>query len=142
MDHDSSVDTVSAGSPKVVLDLYEWLPAHGETTVSFRCDGLELVVEVSYDDESSGATALNKRAVRFTGVCAFYVVASPGVDLMRVKYSNMTVSGAVVEYTNSEAARMWQERLDHRQRPIRHYQVFFLAENRRLEVFAEECLSS
>lgn len=125
-----------------MLDLYEWLPPYGETAVSLRCEGLELMVEISYDVESSGVTTLEKRTVRFTGVCAFYVAASPGVDLTRVEYSEVTPSGAVVEFVDSEAAHMWQDSLGHRQRPIRHYQVFFLAENRRLEVFAEECLSS
>jgi hypothetical protein len=135
-------DALFAGGPNVVADLYEWLPPYGETAVSFRCEGLDLFVEVSYDDESNGVAEEKKRTVRFSGVCAFYVAACPGVDLTCVKYSDGTGSGAVVEYTESEAARMWREKLEHRQRPIRHFQVFFLAENRRLEVFAEECVSS
>lgn len=141
MAHNSPLDTVSAGRPKVVLDLYEWLPPHGETSVSFHCQGLDLVVEISYDDESSEAAATLNKTIRFAGVCAFYVVASPGAEITRVQYSELRASGAVVEYTESEAARMWQDALAHRQKPIRHYQVFFLAENRRLEVFAEDCTS-
>lgn len=108
MPHDSSIQALSAGSPKVVLDLYDWLPPHGETTVSFRCEGLELIVEVAYDQESSGETPSGNLAIRFSGVCAFFVVVSPGVEMTRVNYDNMDVSGALVVYPNSEAARLWQ----------------------------------
>ena len=58
--------------------------------------------------------------------------------MSRVTYANIDVSGALVVYPDSEATRLWQRRLSHRQKPLQHYQIFFLAENTRLEVFAEE----
>lgn len=136
--HDSSVKAVSAGSPEVVLDLYDWLPPYGETAVSFRSEGLELVVELAYDQEGPGETSSGQLAIRFSGVCGFSVISSPGLELSRVKYDNIDVSGALVLYPDSEAGRLWQGVLNHRQQSIQHYQIFFLAENKRLEVFAEE----
>jgi hypothetical protein len=122
-----------ASKPKRVVDLYDWLPTYGETRVEFVARELTLQVEVFYDSASGSE---EKKKLVFGGVCAFFVSSVPGVELLRFQYEGTDASGALVEFENSEAARMWRESAPWRS--TRHYQVFFLAANMRLEVFAEE----
>jgi hypothetical protein len=57
----------------------------------------------------------------------------PGVSLLNVTFEKVAI-GHLVEYEDSEAARAWSE---HFHRRIRHFQLFFLYENQRLDVFGE-----
>jgi len=123
---------MQAGQFKTLMNPYEWLPPYGETRISIRFDGNELSVDVVYDDEKSEAESL--KTIKFTGVCSFTLSSIPGVNLSALVYEKVALSGHLVEYEDSEAAKAWTEYLKYRQ--VRHYQVYFLSEKRRLEVFA------
>ena len=71
-----------ASKPKEVLNLYEWLPPYGETSVSFRMPEAHLEVDVFYDYRSEGPTQLRKKTLIFTQVCFFHgVVVSGSTDV-------------------------------------------------------------
>ena len=123
---------MQTGEFKTLMDLYEWLPPYGETSISTRFDGNELSVDVVYDDEDSSSE--RSKTIRFTGVCSFMISLIPGVNLSALIFENIPQSGHLVEYENSEAAKAWTEYLKYRQ--VRHYRVYFSSENRFLEVFA------
>jgi len=117
--------------PKRIIELNEWLPSYGETSVALKTQGLQLVLSVTYDGEREEQV----KQIEFDGVSSFFVSSVPGVDLLKCTYEEIDISGSLIEFENSEAAKMWQVSV---KRPIRHYQIFFLAENKRIEVFAEE----
>lgn len=123
-----------ATNPKRIADLYEWLPSYGETRVEIVTRELTLEVDIFYDSESGSE---RRKKLVFNGVCSFAMSSVPGAELMRIKYEGIDASGALVEFENSEAAQAWREHATWK--GTRHYQVFFLAANKRLEVFAEEC---
>ena len=124
-----------AGKFKPVMNLFEWLPPQGELRTVLRHDGAELHVEVFYEDESD-ATEKSK-AIVFTGVCSFFASSTPGVDLLALHYDQVAMDGSLVEFEDSEAAMAWSEHFQYRR--VRHFQLYFLYANQRLEVFAEAC---
>jgi hypothetical protein len=124
-----------AGHCLEVFDLYEWLPAYGESSVSFASEGLDIRVVIGFENEHSD---LSYRAIRFKGVCAFYKALLPGPYLLNLHHSEGPSSlGALCEYLDSEAGRKWTDHLS-RKAPVRHFRVNFLAENCMFEVFCED----
>lgn len=123
-----------AQNPKSVFDLYEWLPSYGETTVEVSTIAQSLVVAVAYELDSG---LEGNRKLIFDGVSSFLISGVPGIELMRITYDAVEDTGAVVEFENSEAAVMLRETTPWKH--VRHYQVYFLSTNKRLEVFAEQC---
>jgi len=140
MNPDKSQNSLVASKPKVVFDLYEWLPSYGESKVFFRTTAeSSLEVEILYDVSSEGAKLSKKKSILFDGVCSFCVSACPGVSVTSIDYHGSVEPGALMEFTDSEPARLWQRHFSWRKNLIRHFDLFFMAENLRLEVFAEEC---
>ncbi|MBB5574990.1 MULTISPECIES: hypothetical protein [Rhizobium] len=117
-----------------VLDLYEWLPGHGETRVEIRMEGAELIVAVTYDDEAIE----RERKLRFSSVCSFYLQTFPGPTMLGIETgdANPILRGVLVEYPDSEAAAAWRRHFNH-SRSVRHYSIAFLAENLLLAVWAD-----
>lgn len=115
------------------LDLYEWLPGHGENTVAMRTEGADLVVTVEYD---CGAD-VRKRELRFASVCSFYAQVFPGPSMLGLDGGEaaLLLRGVLVEYPDSDAALAWTQHFRDARR-VRHYSVVFLAENRLLVVLA------
>jgi hypothetical protein len=125
--------------PKIVVDLYEWLPPYGETSVSLRTEGLTLEVNIFYGYSSDGPEKLRKKTLAFTSVSSFAMASFPGVATTAIRREGSTVDGSLVEFTDSEAARQWQKHWSRSTKPVRHFHLIFLAQNRQLEVFAEDC---
>lgn len=132
------MESFSTGRGTVVLDLREVLPPQGETAVAVNAEGETLSLVIRYDVADAGSGE-EVRVVNFSGVCSYIVATFPGANLFRIGEVDVSALGNLVEYQRSDAAREWQARLEHRRRPIRHYQVVFLTENRRIDVFAESC---
>jgi hypothetical protein len=128
-----------AKKTKVVFDLYMWLPHYGETRIEFTAKDRQLEVAVFYDNEADSESS---KTITFSGVAWFMVSAVPGVEITKCNYDGIDATGSLIEFEHSEAALMWQNCLPWRDKIVRHYQVFFLSENKRLEVFAEECCLS
>lgn len=123
---------MQAGQFQSMMNPYEWLPSEGEIRISLRLEVGELFVDVVYQGEDD-ATEMCK-TIKFVGVCSFYISSMPGVNLLAVNFEKVPFSGHLVEYTESEAALAWTEHLKYRQ--VRHFQIYFMSENKRLEVFA------
>ncbi len=125
-----------AGLGKEVLDLYEWLPPHGENQVSLSTKAAEreLLVTVRYDGEAGQV----QRDLHFKAVSAFYRAAFPGPDMLNLSYStgSGTAVGSLIVYPDSEAAAAWTAHYGDG-RVVKHYSLAFLAENILLVVFAE-----
>lgn len=115
------------------LDLYEWLPGHGENTVAMRTEGADLIVAVAYDCD----VAIRQRELRFASVCSFYSQVFPGPSMLGLDGGEaaLLLRGVLVEYPDSEAAIAWNQHFRD-SRKVRHYSVAFLAENRLLVVLA------
>jgi hypothetical protein len=122
-----------AGPMTPVMNLYEWLPPQGEISASFYCEGRDLRVEVQYESEDD-SMPLSKTIV-FSDVTSFYIAATPGVQALTIQYDQVALSGELVEFEASDAAKAWSKHLGSGR--VRHFQVYFLSENRRLEVFAQ-----
>ena len=37
------------GKPRLIMDPYEWLPGYGESGVSFRSVGLNVILDIDYE---------------------------------------------------------------------------------------------
>ena|SRR5712692_9276050 len=122
-----------AGLFKSVLNLYDWLPAQGELRTTIRYGGTDVFVDVVFEDGNDSTEKM--MTIGFTGVCCFYVSAFPGISLLNIEYEKNAPLGNLLEFEESEAAKAWSEHFQYRK--IRHFQVYFLSDNRRLEVFAE-----
>lgn len=119
------------------LDLYEWLPGHGENAVAMRTEGADLIVTVEYDSDAGG----RKRELRFASVCSFYSQVFPGPSMLGLDGGEavLLLRGVLVEYPESDAALAWRQHFQGARR-VRHYGVVFLAENRLLVVLANGVL--
>ncbi|MFC0399339.1 hypothetical protein [Paraburkholderia rhizosphaerae] len=117
-----------------IFNPYEWLPGYGESDVTFRTEGGDLVVTVAYDGENG----LCERELCFTSVCSFYVQSFPGPSMVDLRDGEAAsiLRGALVEYPDSEAAIAWTQHYGG-SRVVRHYGIVFLAENRLLVALAE-----
>src|SRR5580704_5217269 len=125
---------MKSGHPIIVINPYDWLPGYGESGVVVRSQGLEWIIDIMYDD--SEQVELLKRELRFHGVCCFYQASFPGPSLMKVDSETGDTLGTLVEYAESEAARAWKVHFGNT-RIIKHYGIWFLAENLVIQVFAE-----
>jgi len=131
---------MESGRPIVVLDPHDWLPGQGETSVAFRSDDLDWIVEIKYHDVSRAG--LLKRELRFHGVCCFYEALFPGPQLLTIDRGGVDRLGALVEYLQSDAALAWtqywqQNSPGGRSRVVKHFSMIFLAENVAFETLAE-----
>jgi hypothetical protein len=97
---------MNVGKARIVHNLYEWLPSYGETRVSFRCSGLELVVSIVYD---SATGVESSRTITFGHVCFYNVSLSPGVNLLDIEYDDVLLPGNLIEFENSSAAAAWND---------------------------------
>src|SRR5262245_43740107 len=85
-----------AGKFKPVMNLFEWLPPQGELRTALRFDGIELCIEVFYEDESDATE--KSRTIIFTGVCSFFTSSTPGVNLLGIHYDKVAMDGSLVEF--------------------------------------------
>jgi hypothetical protein len=125
--------SIRAGLFKSLLSPYEWLPPEGEIAIAVRYKAAELFVDVVFENDDE--TTRQSKTFVFSGVCAFYVASIPGPDLLAVEFEKVASSGDLVEYEESAAAQAWSDHLQYRR--VRHFEIFFLSTNQRLEVFAQ-----
>lgn len=131
--HTTGSKVMKSGRPVVALDVYEWLPGHGESHVAIRSDGLEWIVAIDYDDPAGDGVW--QRELRFHTVSCFYRASFPGPSLMAIDLQKGEGLGTLVEYPESEAAVAWRRHFGNT-RPVKHYAIWFLSENVAIQVFA------
>ena len=129
---------------KEISDLYKWLPVYGENSVSFRSDKTNIILTVVYDVVDASLGEYASREIIFKSVCSFEMLAFPGIiesndegESFQDNKKNQLSLGGLYEYTGSSIANTWTQHFKN-QDPVRHFQVFFLAENKRFEIFSRE----
>jgi hypothetical protein len=125
-----------AGQPTPVFHLCKRLPSYGENRVNIRSDGTELFVDILHDGPDDSPE--QSLTLAFRHVCCFHFASVPGVNLLDIEYEKSSSVSDLVEFEDSEAAKAWTEHFSGSKSRVRHFQVFFLSANNRLEVFAED----
>lgn len=130
--------TFRVSGAKQVLNPKEWLPSYGESGVTFRSEGGDVVVSILYEAKRDGI-ALVKRELRFVGICSFCKIASPGPAIPSViTYDGAGLSvilGSLIEFERSDVADAWSAHFASRPK-VKHYVMQFLSENVEIEVLA------
>lgn len=144
--------SLKIGSPQLILDLYEWLPIEGESKVSFRSAGVDVIVDVEYEKEllssdEGNATLLCRREISFK--FSRYFVKTPfpgGVFFDYDKNSQKPSVGGLTEFLDSEFAKnsidAHQSMHGGKEPKMRHFSVQFLSANIGFHVLAEDVLLS
>jgi hypothetical protein len=133
---------MEAGRCVEILDPYDWLPGHGENAVRTSQCGPHLSVVVEYDGKNGKP---DKKEFIFEKTAAYCQAAFPGplsLDLTFSVKGDQFLS-SLVEYPDSEAALAWVqhfEKFGHYSRIVKHYRIFFMAENIQLIVFAQNVI--
>lgn len=132
--------------PKLILNPYEWLPGYGESKVSFRSAGTDVILDVEYERdvqgvESAGAVQSLRREITFKSVRAFMKVPFPGSIIFEFDGdSNKFGLGELTEFLDSELVKIMGVGLSVSvgESPlVRHFSIQFLSENVAFHVLAE-----
>ncbi|WP_448132729.1 hypothetical protein [Stenotrophomonas rhizophila] len=136
------------GAPRSIFNPYEWLPGYGESTVSFRSEGLDVVLEVAYereapDDERDEAMTMLTREIRFSRAHSLIKQPFPGSTLFAFDAgSGRYTLGELTEFTQSDWAAgslaAWRSISSHTPPSLRHFSIQFMAENVAFHVLAED----
>ncbi|HEY4784836.1 MAG TPA: hypothetical protein VIH57_02250 [Bacteroidales bacterium] len=129
---------MKAEKPEVIFNLYDWLPSYGENKVKLNLEEDNLSIDVFFDSKEDSPEL--KRTLYFSNVCYFVYSSIPGVELMNINYSKPKDLGSLLEYKESDAANNWNAHFNFSNHRVRHYQLFFLSQNKRLEVFAQNVI--
>jgi len=124
---------MKAGNPKSVLDVYKWLPGHGENRIELRTKEHNLIIEIFYDSEKTQKEEC--LSIRFVNICFYSFSSFPGVSANGIEYEKYKDFDNLVEFQKSELANKWLLELPFYNK-IRHYRIIFLSENMILEVLA------
>jgi len=142
------------GNPKLILDLYDWLPSDGESKVVFRSVGSDVVLDVLYENESLDSDIedetihYSKREIVFKSVKIFIKTPTPGFSLFEydsISESNKPEPGSLIEYLSTDFAKnsmkSYRAMFD-RDSCERHFSVQFLSANVGFHILAENVLLS
>lgn len=132
------------GKPKLLHDLYEWLPVDGESNVNYSSYGTDVIIDVIYEKElDEGIEQKTKRKIVFKSVQVFIQSLFPGVSLFDFDSkieSGKPLPGALTEYLDSDLinksinSRMYDDTVG------RHFAVQFLAANVAFHVLASDVI--
>lgn len=144
--------SLKIGSPQLILDIYDWLPGEGESKVSFRSIGMDVILDVEYERDlsSSGeddAASLCKREILFKYARYFMKTPFPGAVFFEYdKNSEKPSVGGLTEFLDSEFAKnstdAHQSMHGGKVPKMRHFSVQFLSANIGFHVLAEEVFLS
>lgn len=136
------------GAPRSILNPYEWLPGYGESTVSFRSEGMDVVLEIAYereapDDERDEAITMLAREIRFSSVRSLIKLPFPGSTLFAFDAgSGRYTLGELTEFTQSDwvasSLAAWKSISSHTPPSLRHFSIQFMSENVAFHVLAED----
>ncbi len=131
------------GNPKLLHDLYEWLPVNGESKVDFRSSGTDVIIEVIYEKElDDGEEQTFKREIVFKSVHVFINSLFPGFSMF--EFDSKEEFGyswlrALSEYPDSELiAKNINTGLYDDAVLGRHFTVQFLCANVAFHVLASD----
>jgi hypothetical protein len=116
----------------VVFDPSEILPSYGENRISASYDGRKLLLSVFFD----GADGESNISFVFENTCFYKMGSIPGVDDTTIRYEKYNSISSLVEFEYSDFKNKWEENFNHLFK-LRHLKIFFLNENKFLEVICE-----
>ncbi|MDD0977507.1 hypothetical protein [Pseudomonas fontis] len=138
--------------PKLILNPYEWLPGYGESKVSFRSVGADVILDVEYERDALGAdgseVVLNlRREIVFKFVRAFIRLPFPGSALFEFDGDSSKFGlGELTEFADSElvgaSLEAWRSVPGSELLRIRHFSIQFLSENIAFHILAEDVFLS
>lgn len=133
--------------PKLILNPYDWLPGYGESKVSFRSIGVDIIIEIEYERdvlviENSETVQNFRRYLFFKSVNSFVRMPFPGVGLFEFcGDSSKFRLGELTEFLDSEWAspsmKVGYPVSAGCPQHIRHFSIQFLSENIAFHVLAE-----
>lgn len=125
---------LQAKNPKVVFDPYLYLPGYGESQLELSYKDGDLRLKVLYDDPNSNK--LNSFEIVFEHAVFHRFSSCPGVDGMDIDYEHGEHLSSLTEYTKSDLNISWEKHFENMFK-FRHFNIFFLSENKRLEIVSE-----
>lgn len=139
------------GQPNLILDPYEWLPGCGESRVSFRSVGSDVILDVEYEKEivvdSEEVVLALRREVAFKPVRCFIREPFPGGAIFEFDGDSSECRlGKLTEFIDSEWVRnnlkAWRSVSSHEPPKLRHFSIQFLSENLTFHVLAVDVFLS
>lgn len=133
------------GHPKLILDPYEWLPAYGESRVSFRSVGLDVILDIDYEKEivvnNEEIVLALRREITFNNARCFIREPFPGGAIFEFDGAQGEFGlGKLTEFMDSEWLRdnlkTWSRVSSQRSPMFRHFSIQFLSENITFDVLA------
>jgi len=139
------------GKPRLIMDPYEWLPGYGESGVSFRSVGLNVILDIDYEKEilvdNEEVVLALRREITFNHVRCFIREPFPGGSIFEFdSASDEFELGKLTEFTDSDWLtnnlstwrRMWNQEFPN----FRHFSIQFLSENITFHVLAADVFLS
>ncbi|MFJ4248016.1 hypothetical protein [Pseudomonas sp. NPDC089741] len=126
------------GDPKQLLNPYDWLPGYGESKVNFYSDGLDVIVDITYDGIGSDAGEFLsvKRELCFKNVSCLIKLPFPERGVFEfVDDASGLALGVLTEFKKSELLEGRQAGFETER--YKHYSIQFLSENLSLHLVAE-----
>lgn len=140
---------MKVGNPKLILDPYDWLPSDGESSISFRSNLDDVIIEIVYENKITALdidnedVLLSKRELTFKRVAYFIKGKIPGTNFFEYDEKSLNfVIGTLTEFLYSEFAKNSMEiyyRVSNHAAPdMRHFSIQFMSANINFDILAEE----
>lgn len=133
--------------PNLILDPYEWLPGYGESSVSFRSVGSDVILDIEYEKEvvvdREEVVLVVRREVLFKSVRCFIREPFPGGSIFEFEGDPSAFAlGKLTEFKDSQWGsdnlKLWRSVSSHEPPNSRHFSIQFLSENLAFHVLALE----
>lgn len=128
----------------VVCDLYQWMPGHGENSVTTSFDGSNFCIEIKYDGEAGNQCV---KTLCFEHASYHSVGSFPGVGVLEKGFpydDGEFESGCLKKIEDSLLAHAWEEYWTKANVPSlassSHYLIFFTSENKVIHVVASDVI--
>ncbi|MDZ7320125.1 hypothetical protein N4G41_00555 [Kosakonia sacchari] len=139
------------GHLKLTLDPYEWLPGYGESRVSFRSVGLDVILDINYEKEifvnNEEAVLALRREITFNNARCFIREPFPGGAIFEFDGAQGEFGlGKLTEFMDSEwlsdNLKTWRLASSQESPTLRHFSIQFLSENSAFDVLAVDVFLS
>lgn len=140
------------GQPKLILNPYEWLPGYGESKVSFRSVGADVILDVEYERDVPGVDGSEvvqslRREIVFKFVRTFIRLPFPGGAIFEFDGDSSKFGlGELTEFEDSDLVRTgldaWRSVPGGESLRVRHFSIQFLSENIAFHILAEDAFLS
>ncbi|MCP1604872.1 hypothetical protein [Pseudomonas citronellolis] len=140
------------GQPKLILNPYDWLPGYGESKISFRSDGVDVILDVQYerdalDIDGSDIVQILRREIVFKCVQTFIRTPFPDSSFFEFYGDSRGFRlGELTEFMDSELVvsnlERWRLVPGEGLLEVRHFSIQFLSENIAFHILAKDVVLS